>query len=138
MILAKKPGMKMERKRSKRKVKPDVVGYLRLVMGIPMHLRILPTDKQDRLDLAVALIDFVTKYHPKQNTMAEFLRTYIQANGRSKSWAYDVLDQLKTIGIVNWDDYYREYHQNMNRWERDWERIRGFKAQIIYWERPEP
>ena len=121
--------MKMPRK-SKRKVKPDVVGYLRLVMGMPMHVRILPMDLQNRLDLAEALIGFVTKRHPKQQDMSEFLREYIHNNGGSRSWAYGVLDQLKTIGIIKWDDYYREYHPNMNRWERDWERVRAFKAQI--------
>ena len=125
----------MPRKR-KRKIKPDAVTYLRLILGMPMHVRILPTNKQDRLDLSVALMEFITKNHPKQKDMAEFLREYIQNNGGSRSWSYNVLETLIAAGIVNWDEHYNEYHPNMNRWERDWERVRSFKAQIRKWELP--
>lgn len=125
-------------RRNKRKVRPDAVGYLRLIMGMPMHERMLPLPLQNRLGLAVTLMEFVTKTHPKQRDMAEFIGKYRVENGSSRSWAYGVLDQLKTIGIIKWDEYYNEYHPNMNRWERDWGRIRGFKAQVRKWERPEP
>ena len=89
---------------------------------------------RNRLDLAVAITEFVTRHQPKQHYMAKFLKEYTQSNGGSRSWAYGVLDQLKTIGIIKWDNYYREYHPNMNRWERDWERVRAFRAQMRIWE----
>lgn len=122
-------------RKNNRKIKPDAATYIRLILGMPMHLRILPTNQQNRLDLSVALVEFITKNHPKQKQMAEFLRNFIQ-DCCSRSWAYGVLEQLKTIGIVKWDDYYNEYHPNMNRWERDWERVRSFKAQINKWNLP--
>jgi hypothetical protein len=89
---------------------------------------------QNRLDLAGALISFLTKISPRKSAMADFIREYQTNNGVSKSFCYKVKTTLQDLTLIKWDEYWKEYRLNMERYKRDRKALRGFKAQVKVWE----
>ena len=116
-----------------RNPKPDPVPYLRLILGMPTDKKILSIHNQNRLDLAVELVTFISKHSPRKPAMAAFLNNYIKDYGLSRSLCYKVKARLEQLTIIRWDDYWREYRLNMERWKRDRKALRAFKTQIKAW-----
>ena len=113
---------------------PDPAPYLRLILGISMNKRMLSVEEQNRLDLAVALISFITRMSPRKTAMADFIREYAGNNAVSKSFCYKIKTTLQNLTIIKWDDYWYEYRLNMERYKRDGKALRGFKGQIMKWQ----
>jgi hypothetical protein len=116
-----------------RKTSPDPYPYLRLIFGISMRKRILSTDEQMRLGVAVAIIAFIAKGMPRKSAMSSFIQEYTRKNGVSRSLCYKVKLRLEELTIIKWDEYWREYRINMERWKRDKKALNRFDSQIKEW-----
>ncbi len=113
-----------------RKPKPDLAPYLRLILGIPINKKILPTEDQTRLDLATAIVTFVTGSIPRKDRMSTFLKDYAETNTLSKSYCYKIKARLEELKIIKFDNYWQEYRLNIERWKRDLKALRQFKAKV--------
>ena len=116
-----------------RRPSPDPVPYLRLILGISMNKRHLTADEHNRLEFATELIKFITMQTARKPAMAEFIRKFAQDNAVSKSFCYNIKAKLEELTILKWDDYWREYRLNMERWKRDNKALDAFKEQVRAW-----
>lgn len=113
---------------------PNPAPYLRLILRLSMNQRMLATEDQSRLDLAIAMVSFVAKFSPRKPAMSQFIREYQSNNGVSKSFCYKIKTTLQDLTLIKWDDYWNEYRLNMERYKRDRKALRGFKAQVKEWQ----
>ena len=111
-----------------RKPKPDIVPYLRLLMGPGYQGKRMSGQARCRLWFAEAAVKLVIESNPNRSTMAAFIRSYAAGNGVSRSFCYKVLASLCETTLVKWDDYWGEYRINMERWKRDRKALQGFKS----------
>ena len=86
-----------------------------------------------RLEVAVAIIAFIAKGMPRKSAMSSFIQEYIRKNGVSRSLCYKVKLCLEELTIIKWDEYWREYRINMERWKRDKKALNRFDSQIKEW-----
>lgn len=113
-----------------RKPKPDIVPYLRLLLGPAYQGRQMSGQARMRLWFAEAVVKFVIESSPDGPAMAAFIRTYAAANGVSQSFCYKLLAVLRQTTLVKWDDYWGEYRINMERWRRDRRALQGFRGSL--------
>jgi hypothetical protein len=120
---------------TKRKAKPDPEPYMRLLLGIPAHLKFLEKKYRDRLDLAVAFVNFIGEREPDKTAMKVFIEDQAADLGRSESWCYDQLTKLKETTLIKFDTYWQQYRLNPERFKRDMTGIRSFEAQFKLWQK---
>jgi len=121
----------------RRKSKPDPEPYLRLIMGISMNKRLLAADESNRLDFAVALIEYIVT--GDRETLTPVIDQFREENGVSRSFCYKVRLKLQELNIIGkqGDPFTHKmvYIVNMNRYESDLKALYAFKAQAKVWKR---
>jgi len=115
-----------------RKPKPNATEYLRRVLNIPITRPITGHEIQ-RLDFAEAVLELVIKDQMTRKEMAAFIKSYAMDNGILPKVCYTVLKILKDQTIIKYDDFYKTYHYNGERYKRDHKALAAFQSQINNW-----
>ena len=115
-----------------RKPKPNASEYLRRVLNIPIT-RPMTGHEIQRLDFAEALLVFIIKGRITRKEMAVFIKSYARDNGMLPKVCYNVLKTLKDQTIIKYDDFYKVYQYNGERYKRDHKALAAFQSQINVW-----
>ena len=115
-----------------RKPKPNAAEYLRRVLNIPIT-RPMTGHEIQRLDFAEALLVFIIKGRITRKEMAVFIKSYAQDNGILPKVCYTALKKLKDQTIIKYDDFYKTYHYNHERYKRDHKALAAFQRQVRAW-----
>jgi uncharacterized protein with ParB-like and HNH nuclease domain len=115
-----------------RRPKPNATEYLRRVLGIPITRNV--TGREDeRIDFAAAALEFMIKDPPSRKQMADFIRNYTTGSSMSVKVCYATLKTLKDQTIVRFDEVFKVYHYNEERYNRDFSAIKAFHQQVKAW-----
>jgi len=112
-----------------RKPKPNATEYLRRVLNIPIT-RTMTGHEIQRLDFAKAVLELMIKDPPSRKQMSEFIRSYTEISDKV---CYTILQNLKTQTIIKYDEFYKTYHYNRERYKRDHKALAAFQSQIRKW-----
>ena len=111
---------------------PDATEYLRRVLGIPFT-RSMTGHEIQRLGFATAVLKLIIKDPATRKQMSEFIREHAKDNGMLPTVCYTILKNLKTQTIIKFDESFKVYRYNEERYKRDHKALAAFQRQVRVW-----